>query len=152
MPLRAQVKNGVAGIYGFYQEASGGAQQVDEHGKPIKNVRQLLTFYAETRGKQLPVWSIIYSRYGNYAVQAQAVDSGKAEVGKLNERDSVARIRAKRGNRLWLLTVLPMKARTPNDISTLLLKNEAVVVTTFGNKKFYHPIKKLTVLEPIQYP
>jgi hypothetical protein len=73
-------------------------------------------------------------------------------IGVIKNNNKTATIIRKRGNRLWQLNLVPIKAGTPANIAALLKKNDAVVLTQFGNKQFMHTIAKEIELEPLFYP
>jgi len=147
-----QVKNSIAKIHAYIQETFAGNIQVDEKGNPLSNgVDHIHHFYVETTGKQLPIWNILYTHYGVFSLEAEAIDSGKVTVGTLKSTNKVVVITPKRGNRLWKLALIPMKASTPNAVAALLKKNDAVLITEFGNRKFTHIIAKEMELTPIYY-
>lgn len=149
----AQVKNSVAKLNAFVRETVAGNVPVDEHGNQTKSgVDHLHYLYAETTGKFLPQWDMVYTNSGVFAIQAEEIDSIKVTVGKLKNSSKAAAITRKKGNRLWKLTLVPVKARTPDNIAALLKKNEVVVITEFGGKQFTHTIAKEIELEPVFYP
>jgi hypothetical protein len=147
----AQVKNNVAKIYAYISETRGGNVQVDAKGnQTTTGVDHVHYLYAETTGKFLPQWSVYYTRYGTFSMQADEVKS-KVVAGKLKGSDKPTYLSPKKGNRLWKLTLVPIKARIPADIASLLEKNDAVLITMFGSKKFMHTIAKETELQPLIY-
>jgi hypothetical protein len=151
--VNAQVKNNITKFYGYIRETIAGNIQVDENRNPINSgVDHLQYFYAETTGKFLPQWNTIYTRFGAFAIQATEVDSSKMVIGVIKNNNKTATIIRKRGNRLWQLNLVPIKAGTPANIAALLKKNDAVVLTQFGNKQFMHTIAKEIELEPLFYP
>jgi hypothetical protein len=151
-PVSAQVKNNVAKIHAFVRETTPGNVQVDANGdQTTGSVDHLHYLYAETTGKVLPQWNVLYTRSGTFAIQADEVDSAKVTVGRLKNSARVAYLTHKKGNRLWKLTLVPIKARIPANISALLSTNEAVLITQFGRKQFTHAILKETQLETIRY-
>jgi hypothetical protein len=151
--VNAQVKNNVVKIYAYIQETIAGNIQVDENRNPINSgVDHVHYIYAETTGKLLPQWNTIYTHYGVFAIQAELIDSAKITVGQIKNSSKTATIMHKRGNRLWKLNLIPIKAATPTNISALLTKNDAVMLTQFGSKHFVHTIAKEIQLEPLFYP
>jgi hypothetical protein len=147
----AQVKNNIAKLYAYISETRGGNVQVDANGNQTTvGIDHIHYLYAETTGKFLPQWNVFYTRYGTFALQADEAEP-KVNVGKLKSTNKPAYISPRKGNRLWKLTLVPMKARIPGNIAALLENNDAVLITQFGAKQFTHTIAKETELQALIY-
>lgn len=152
LSVNAQVKNNVVRLHAYIQETVAGNIEVDTTGTPVNTgVEELHQLYAETTGKYLPQWNVVYTNKGVFAIEATEIKSRKQEVGKLKSNKKTVHISAKRGNRLWKLELLPMKARIPAQIAQLLRKNEVVVITEWKGKQFTHTIAKEIELDPVFY-
>lgn len=148
----AQVKNNVARLHAFVQETVAGNVQVDENGNQLESgVDVVHQLFVETTGKYVPQWNVVYTRKGVFAVQAEEIKGLRHQVGKLKSNGKASVITAKRGNRLWKLELIPMKARIPDNITTLLRKNEVVLVTEWKGKQYTHPVAKEIALETVFY-
>jgi hypothetical protein len=148
----AQVKNNVVKLHAYITKTLAGNIQVDsagnEDGSAVEFVHNV---YAETTGKFLPQWNMVFTNQGVYAIQATEIESGKHEVGRLKKDQKPVTIGVKRGNRLWKLELVPVKARIPADIATLLRTNAVVVTTEWKGEQFTHTIAKEIELETIYY-
>jgi hypothetical protein len=151
MAATGQVKNNIAKVHAFVSETRGGNVQVDANGNQVtQGIDHVHYLYAETTGKYLPLWSIYYTRSGTFAMRAEEIKS-KVMVGKLKDTNKATYLSQKKGNRLWKISLVPMKARIPGNIAALLEKNDAVLITRFGSKQFMHTIAKETELQPLIY-
>jgi hypothetical protein len=147
----AQVKNSVSKLHAYITKTVAGNIQTDSSGNELTSaVEYVHHVYAETTGKYLPQWNMVFTNNGVYAIQASEVESGKHEVGQL-ENGSKLSIAAKRGNRLWRLELVPVKARIPSDIDALLKTNDVVVTTEWNGTRFTHTIAELIELKTIYY-
>jgi hypothetical protein len=148
----AQVKNNVVKIHSYWQETVAGNVEVDSNGNQVNSgVDGIHLLFAETTGKYVPSWNVVYTNKGVFAVQQEEIKTAKYEVGKLKSNSRTVTIAAKRGNRLWQLTLIPMKARIPKNIAAILKKNAVVVITEWNNKQFTHTIAKEIELETVFY-
>ena len=148
----AQVKNNVVKVYAYGIKTHAGNIQTDSSGNEITpGTEHVHIVYAETTGKYLPQWNMVFTNLGVYAIQANEIGSGKQEVGKLKDGSKPVHIAAKRGNRLWELSLVPVKARIPADIAELLKTNDVVVTTEFKGQQFTHPVSKEVALATIYY-
>lgn len=148
----AQVKNNVAKLHAYLTKTTAGNIQTDQNGNEIGTaIEYVHNVYAETTGKYLPQWNMVFTNNGVYAIQATEIAGGKHEVGKLKGQTKTVRIAARRGNRLWKLELVAVKARIPADIAALLKRNDVVVTTEWKGKQFTHTIAKEVELETIHY-
>ena len=148
----AQVKNNVVKLHAYWQESVAGNVEVDSSGNQIDSgIDHVHYLFAETTGKYLPSWNVVYTNKGVFAVQPEEIKASKYEVGKLKSTSKPVTITAKRGNRLWQLTLVPMKARIPANIATILKTNDVVVITELYNKQLTHTIAKEIELETVFY-
>lgn len=146
-----QVLTNVVKFHAYVRETVQGKKPVKETVKPTTGVDHEHFLYAAIKGKTLPQWNVVYTNSGTFAVQAEEVKSSKETVGKLKGSGKSAAITTKRGYRLWKLNLVPMKARTPDDIAGLLKSNDVVVVAELQGKKFTHTISKEVQLETRYY-
>lgn len=148
----AQVKNNVVKFHAYWNETVAGNVEVDANGNQVQSgVDHIHYLFAETTGKYVPSFNVVYTNKGVFAVQPEEIKTAKHEVGKLKSIAKPVFIAAKRGNRLWQLTMVPMKAKIPANIKTLLKKNDVVVITEWNNKQFTHTIAKEIELETVFY-
>ncbi len=147
----AQVKNSVVRFHAYIQETVAGNVEVDSAGVQSSGVDYVHHLYAETTGKYPPQWNVLYTNKGVFAIQAEEIRAARYQVGKLKNGSKPVWISAKRGNRLWKLELVPLKARIPANIEAILRKNDAVVMTEWKGKQFTHTIAKEIPLETIYY-
>lgn len=148
----AQVKNNVAKLYAYGVQTYAGNVQTDSAGNEITpGAEYVHLVFAETSGKYLPQWNMVFTNRGVYAIQASEVESGKLEVGVLKADTKPVHIAAKRGNRLWKLELVPVKSRIPPDIEALLTTNDVVVTSEWKGQQFNHPVAKEIELASIHY-
>ncbi len=148
----AQVKNNVVKLHSYWLVTVAGNVEVDSNGNQVNSgVDGLHYLFAETTGKYLPSWNVVYTNKGVFAVQPEEIKAGKYEVGKLKSNAQPVTIAAKRGNRLWQLTLVPMKAKVPPNIASMLKTNDMVVITEWNNKQFTHTIAKEIELQTVFY-
>jgi hypothetical protein len=152
VPACGQANQNVVKLHAFIMETVEGNIPVDEKGEPVKSgVDHLHFIFAETTGKVLPQWNVVYTRYGVFTVQPEKIDSATFTVGKKKNSSEMAKVSARRGNQLWQFNLIPMKARTPGDIAEMLKSNAVVVVVEFKGEQYKHKIAKATELETILY-
>lgn len=148
----AQTKNNVVKFHSYWNETVAGNVEVDANGNQVETgVEHIHYLFAETTGKYIPSFNVVYTNKGVFAVQPEEIKAAKHEVGKLKSTSKPVSIAAKRGNRLWQLTLVPMKAKVPDNIKSLLKKNDVVVITELSNKQVTHPIAKEIELETVFY-
>jgi len=148
----AQVKNNVVKLHAYWQESVAGNVEVDSNGNQVNTgVDGAHYLFAETTGKYLPSWNVVYTKKGVFAVQPEEIKTPKYEVGKLKSTSKPVMVAVKRGNRLWQLTLIPMKARIPKNIAAILKTNAMVVITEWNNKQFTHTVPKQIQLETVFY-
>ncbi|HEX6913699.1 MAG TPA: hypothetical protein VF145_00575 [Chitinophagaceae bacterium] len=146
-----QVKHNVVKLHAYVQETIAGNIERDSAGNEASGVDVQHLLFAETTGKYLPQWNIVYTNKGVFAVQPSEIKEGLFTPGKLKSGKAASPIRVKRGNRLWQLTLIPMKARIPAGVAELLKKNDVVVITEWNNEQFTHTIAEEIELEPVFY-
>lgn len=148
----AQVKNNVVKLHAYVTKIYAGNIQTDSSGNEVTAGMEVMhTIYAETTGKYLPKWNMVFTKKGVFIIQAVEIESGKQEAVKLKGSKKPVYITARRGNRLWKLELVAVKAKISAGILALLEKNDMVVSTEWNGKHFTHTIAKEIELESVFY-
>lgn len=133
-------------LLAYSRSITGGAQQVDENGKAIDNIRYLYDIYLETSSKKTPTVSAFWIKGKPY--QVQIVPVKKLPVTLLVEKRKIVLVK-KSNQYVWQLLLTPdslINSTKPNTDKDLQL-NEVVCKLKGSSKNVL--LKKITELPTI---
>lgn len=141
----SQSKSVIKKSYGYYIFRLPGNIPVDMNGEPLPGFRgdTIQTIYLETSAKDI-TWDSAWKSNKTYTIVVTPVNESKVEVGLAKNGEQNIVIRAKEGNYLWRLDLLPVDS--PVSSPSKSAGNEIILKGKYKGKTIKHKVGRLTEL------
>ena len=139
----AQSKHIIQNIVATYSVHLPGNIPVDRNGKSMLRQDTVYVIYIETASKEIR-WNMAFHNDKSYSIITTLIDSSRINVGTVKSSGENLILRAKSGNKLWQLQLVPGEKKLPGH--THLFRGEILLQGIYHGKKITQKIYKQTEL------